>query len=208
MKNVLEKQLNESKKIIESMPWADEVFYSNFLAQTYFFVQHSTRLLALSISYFDVQRDHLYKRFVTHLKEENYHEKIALADLEHLKKSIDQFQENSFTRSFWETQFYKIQQSKGTSLLGYILYLEAIAVHCFDQVFKEVEQLYGPKATRFIKVHVEEDPEHLDHAIELISTLNDKEREEIRINFTQSAQLYHAILLKELEKSQILKRVA
>lgn len=69
-----QKQLNNTELLINSLPWADENFYSNYLAQTYYFVCHSTRLLARSISHFGVDRDMLYKRFVAHLKEENYHE--------------------------------------------------------------------------------------------------------------------------------------
>lgn len=196
MKTQYEKQLKETTDLVNSLPWENEEFYKDFLAQTYHFVCHSTRLLARSISHFGVDRDDLYQRFVSHLKEENYHEKLALKDLEFLGEDISKYPECSFTKSFWQAQFYLIDQSRGTSLLGYILYLEAIAVHSFNGIYKSLSENYSAKACRFVKVHVEEDPEHLEHAIDMIEGLNEREQEEIWKNFYQSAEIYHSMLLR------------
>lgn len=185
-------QLRKTELLIASLPWQDKAFYTNYLAQTYYFVSHSTRLLARSISHFGVDRDILYKRFVAHLKEENYHEKIAINDLSALGYRPDDFLELPITKAFWESQFYKIDQSKGTSLLGYILYLEAIPVYCFKGVLAKLPR----GASKFAEVHMEEDPKHLEHVIEMIEKLSKDEQEEVWENFNQTAEIYQLMLLE------------
>ena len=189
------KQLKETKDFVDTLAWEDASFYGNFLAQTYYFVAHSTRLLARSISHFDVSRDNLYSRFIEHLKEENYHERIAKADLESIGFKVSDFEELAITKAFTESQFYQIDQSKGTSLLGYILYLEAIAVHCFEDVYKRLDKSYPQSGVKFVKVHMNEDPKHLENAIEQINGLGEKETQEIWKNFFQSAEIYHQMLI-------------
>ena len=46
----LEKRLDELVQVCHSMPWTDEGFYREWLAQTYYYVCHSTRLLALAMA--------------------------------------------------------------------------------------------------------------------------------------------------------------
>jgi hypothetical protein len=193
------KRLSESKEIIDSMPWEDKKFYGNFLAQTYYFVCHSTRLLARAASHFGVDNERLYRRFVNHMSEEDRHELLAKKDLEQLGFSIEDFPELSETRTFWESQYYKIDQSKGTSLLGYILYLEAIAVNCFERCYDVISKEYGNKCVNFIRVHVNEDPEHLEHAIEEINAFEGAQLADIWQNFEQSADIYEQILFKSLK---------
>ncbi len=195
MKKILEKQLNHTTELINSLPWDNKQFYADYLAQTYYFVCHSTRLLARSISHFPVNKDYLYKHFLAHLKEENYHERLASSDIKNLGYSLDNLPENNLTKAFWEVQYYKNDQSKGIALMGYILYLEGIAVHCFQNAYKTVNQCHGPKASHFIRVHVEEDPEHLNGAIKMIESFSPEEQKLIWENFHQTADMYHAILM-------------
>jgi len=204
MKKTYLNKLNETELLINSLPWKDQSFYAQFLAQTYYFVCHSTRLLARSISHFGVDRDNLYRRFATHLKEENYHEKIAVLDLKALGYSPSDFEELSITKAFWESQYYKIDQSKGTSLLGYILYLEAIPVNCF----KEVYGSFPDKASRFLKLHMEEDPKHLEEAMQMISGQKIEDQEQIWANYCKTAEIYQLMLVKIAEISKSIKNVA
>lgn len=189
-----ERQLSQSKEYFETLPWENEVFYANFVAQTYYFVCHSTRLLARSISYFGVDRDGLYRRFVDHIKEENYHERIALSDLKKLNATPEMYPELSITKAFWERQYYLVDQTRGIGLLGYILYLEAIAVKCYDNVYKKIAQVYHEDACKFVKVHITEDPDHVTHAVELINALDEGEKNQIWQNFYQTADLYETML--------------
>lgn len=194
MKENYEKQLRSVKEFLNDMPWEDKNFYVNYLSQTYYFVCHSTRLLSRSISHFNVDRDHLYKRFVSHLKEENYHERIALNDLKNLGVDVNDCPEFELTKAFWECQYHKIDASKGISLLGYILFLEAIAVFCFDDVSARLQKSYGKNAMNFIHVHTNEDPHHLEEAINQIEMLSDEEKQLVWSNFYQTSKMYIGIL--------------
>ena len=197
---IFQQQLNESSEFLQSLPWEDKSFYANYLAQTYYFVCHSTRLLGRSLSYFQVDREKLYKRFKDHISEEDSHEKIALSDLKKLGFNIKDYPELSVTRAFYESQYYKIEQSFGVGLLGYILYLEAIAIKGFPSIIESLYETYGKGSCQFLKVHVEEDPEHVNKAIEEIEVLSDKEKSQIWQNFIQTAEIYHSIL-SEVQKS-------
>ncbi len=62
---------------ILKMPWAENEYYCFWLAQSYYYIRNSTRLLASAAANFDVDRQDLFNRFVSHLREENGHEKLA-----------------------------------------------------------------------------------------------------------------------------------
>lgn len=203
-----EKRLNKSKQIIDSLNWENKDFYANYLAQTYYFVCYSTRLLARSISTFSIEEENMYARFVEHIKEENYHEKIAKKDLDLLGYNIKGFEELSYTKTFWESQFFKIDKYGGYALLGYILYLEAVAVRCFDDVYKRLSKSYGDKCTKFVKVHVAEDPSHVEHAKELINSMDTSRKAIIWENFYQTADIYEQILMQILEKMTVDIKIA
>ncbi|MBX9766551.1 MAG: hypothetical protein K2X47_04700 [Bdellovibrionales bacterium] len=86
---------------LKRVNWQDQDVYANFLAQTYYFVCHSTRLLASAASRFPVSQDQFFKRFVAHLGEEKNHEKIALTDLKNLECDVNDFPEMGETRAFY-----------------------------------------------------------------------------------------------------------
>ena len=190
----------KAEQAILELPWQTKSFYGNFLAQTYYFVSHSTRLLARSMSHFQVDRDALFRRFLSHMSEEDNHEKIALSDLKKLGFNLEDFPEASLTKAFWQSQYYLCDTTKGTALLGYILFLEAIAVETYPKVVDDLYSEYGKKSCQFLKVHVEEDPEHVLHAIEEIEKLSKKEQDDVWKNFAQTAEIY-CEMLKSLGSS-------
>ncbi len=193
MTKKIQNELHDSKEFLNALNWEDKEKYANFLAQTYYFVRHSTRLLCAAMAHFKDDRDTLFNRFKAHLQEEDAHEKIALSDLKKLGYSIDDFEESAFTRAFYETQYYRIQESKGISLLGYILYLEAIASFSQD-VGERLYECYGKSKSQFVKIHVEEDPEHVEKAFASIDSLPESERNLVYRNFFDTSSLYKAVL--------------
>ena len=50
MLHELQGHLNELGRAVEATPWHDKAVYGGFLAQTNYYVSHSTRLLALAAS--------------------------------------------------------------------------------------------------------------------------------------------------------------
>src|SRR5262245_13457821 len=78
---------------VDSFPWAHREAYAAWLAQTYYYVSHSTRLLALAASRYTVADDAFHLRCLEHLREEKSHEKLATADLKALGKTAREYPE-------------------------------------------------------------------------------------------------------------------
>ena len=80
-------------------------------------------------------------------------------------------------------------------MLGYILALEGIAVSA-REVLTKIEAKYGKLTTKFARIHVEEDQDHLPLAIEQINKSIHKE--EIYKNFQYTVNEYMKFL-KQVE---------
>ena len=112
---------------IRNYPWENKRAYAEFLAQTYYYICHSTRLLAASAARFSQEDQGMHKRFLLHTDEENSHELLALRDLQKLGFSIKDFPEMAQTRILYEVQYYKVEHCDPAALMGYILALETLA---------------------------------------------------------------------------------
>jgi hypothetical protein len=182
----------------------DKEFYGEWLAQTYFFVRHSTSLLGYAMPH--LKNDGLRHHFEHHLGEEERHDLLAIKDLERIGKNISQYEEYTSTQAFYQSQYYRISFEGGTSLLGYILFLEGLAVAWGRPVYEEIKDLYKGAAL-FLKVHAEEDPDHLDAAISTILKLSPEEQKMIVKNLHYSHEMYESILQCALKKKEA-KKVA
>lgn len=182
---------------------ADKEVYANWLAQTYFFVRHSTALLGFALPH--LKNDDLRHHFEKHLGEETRHDVVLLKDLQKMKRDIHEFSELSLTQAFYQSQYYRIQFEGGTSLLGYILFLEGIAVHWGKHFHAEVKELHP--GSHFLKVHVEEDPEHVDQALNTILSLSTENQKQIWANFNYSQEMYSA-MLSQIKLSKAFKKAA
>lgn len=174
-----------------ALTWENPETYKWFIAQVYYFVRYSTKMLASAASLTD--NPDFYRRLIAHIREEEGHDKLALADLKNLGGELKDYPELGITRSLWESQFFKIQRQP-TALLGYILSLEMIPVKSYHVVLPIVQKLYGEKAVNFIRIHCEEDPEHVAEAITQIDVTSEIEREEIEKNFVQTSALFAHLL--------------
>jgi len=130
-----------------------------------------------------------YRRSLTHITEEQGHELIALNDLKVLGYVANDFPQMGITRALWEPQFYKILKDPA-SLLGYILGLEILAVRTFKEFHGELAKHYSADAIKFVKVHADDDPDHVEAALEQIEKCSDSEKQNIDINFEQTLQMY------------------
>lgn len=162
--------------------------YTNFLAQTHYFVKHSVPLLEAAITKSSNQE--FIKRSKAHIKEESGHDIIALRDLQKMGGDISNFPEWEWTKSFYGRQ-YELIESEGELLLGYILALEWIAAKGKEEA-REIEKAYGKKTSKFVEVHVEEDQDHLLSAIEQIQ--KSKHKDKILENFFQTIEEYQGFL--------------
>lgn len=180
-------------KGLEEFPWDSKLAYAEFLAQTYYYIRHSTRLLAASAARFSQEDQAMHKRFMKHSDEENSHELLAVRDLQKLGYKIADFPELPQTRSFYEVQYYKIEHCDPAALLGYILALEVTATH-LAPIQKKLTGLYGKECVKLIQVHSDEDPDHVEKALKSISALGKQRVNDIQINIEQSAILYASML--------------
>lgn len=167
----------------------DPTVYNWWLSQTYHFVKHSTALLGFALPF--LRDEKLRAVFEHHLGEESRHDLLALKDIEKLGMTLAP--RSHFTEAFYHSQYYRIQFEGGTSLLGYILFLENIAVTYGKDLFEELNKVHS-KSTVFLKVHAEEDVTHVARAIALIEKLPQVEQEIIQANYLYTQSLYSSIL--------------
>ncbi|OIO69694.1 MAG: hypothetical protein CO186_09975 [Zetaproteobacteria bacterium CG_4_9_14_3_um_filter_49_83] len=174
----------------KQFPWEDKASYARFLAQTYYYVRHSTRLLALAAGVIALDDKKSFDRYIKHISEERNHEQLARLDLTHMGYDLDQMPELSATRLLWEPQYYKVMHCSPMALLGYILPLEALAAQEGGNVVKLIEQAHGSKCLHFLKLHGEEDIKHVQDAIRLADTLPAHERVLVEQNIDQTIHAY------------------
>lgn len=180
-------------KMVEAFknyPWENKNAYAEFLAQTYYYVCHSTRLLAAAAGRFSQEDQAFHKRFLKHTEEENSHELLAKRDLENLGFNIADFPEGAHTRTMYEIQYYKIEHLDPAALMGYILALETMAGRVLGPVKERLIEFYGKDCARFIQVHADEDPGHIEKALAVVEGLREHRHKAIDNNLEQSAICY------------------
>lgn len=175
---------------IRNFPWDNKYAYAQFLAQTYYYICHSTRLLAASAARFSQADQSMHKRFLKHTDEENSHELLALRDLQKLGFKLQDFPEIAQTKTLYEIQYFKIEHCDPAALLGYILALETMAGEDFPWLKEKTTGLYGKECAKFIQVHADEDPDHIEKALKVIEGLDKGRLGPIDINIEQTAICY------------------
>lgn len=177
-------------------PWTDRAAYAGWLAQTYYYVRHSTRLLAAAAARFPHGRagDTLHHRFGAHIGEEKRHELLCVRDIQALGEMLDTYPEHATTRMFYEPQYYKVEHQTPSVLLGYILPLEVIAPLSGARIIEQVTAAFGPRCANFLRVHAQEDVAHVDRALGLVEALPSHERDLIEENMKQTTLAYVAML--------------
>jgi hypothetical protein len=200
IEHVIHEALGWLKPHIAEFPWADKWTYADWLAQTYFYVHHSTRLLASAAARLpiDERGDALHHRFASHMGEEKKHEKLCLHDLKMLGALIDNLPERASTRLFYEPQYYKVEHKDPTALFGYILVLEALgAVGDGRAILDKLARAHGDRCLSFVKLHVEDDPDHLKKAFGIVEGCGEPQLGLIEENVWQTVHAY-AGLLREI----------
>jgi hypothetical protein len=181
---------------IAQFPWTDRRAYAEWLAQTYYYVRHSTRLLAAAAARFAFgKRDAAFhQRFSAHMGEEKNHEILCVQDLKCLGFNLEEIRERSSVRMLYEPQYYKIEHQGPIALFGYILPLEVVGPSSGKKLLEPLARAHGDKSVSFLKLHAAEDVRHLDKALELLDGLAEPERELIEQNMWQTTYAYGGML--------------
>jgi hypothetical protein len=185
-----------------TFPWEDRFAYAEYLAQTYHYVCHSTRLLAASAALLGVDREKLHQRFLKHAAEERSHHLLASRDLTKLGFSLDDFPELPSTQAFYEPQYYRIEHVSPLAMFGYILALEGSAVEYGPSAYQAVCAAHGESPTAFLRVHAGEDPGHLETAFTMIRELSPDEQQLVYRNTAFSLAMLDGFLRGIVEQAE------
>jgi len=189
-----EKQVQASKDLILGFPWEKKEAYAMWLVQTYQMVNHSTRLVALAGAYVDFTQNDLHARFVDHSKEERGHQLIAVSDLKVMGYSLTDFPCLASSAAMYQIQYYWIQHRGASSFFGYTMALECLSATFGSTLYRRVLAAHGAKGTQFLKVHSEDDIDHIQKAFKQIDKLSNEEKALVLENLEISAELYRTML--------------
>lgn len=180
---------------VMAIPWEREEVYAQFLAQTYYYVRHTTNLVCLAaIGYGPDQRKEHYGA-IHHLNEETNHDEMAYRDLQTLGWNLEtELPELVETSLFYQNQYYVIPHLGPSSHLGYSLVLEGLASKFGPAFLQHLLRYYPRDACRFVEAHSILDQDHYGHGIKKLEHLNQNELRAVRINLEQSVFLYERML--------------
>ncbi len=196
IKKIAEEQNEKTVEVMLKFPWHNPLAYATWLAQTYFMVNHSTRLVAFAGALVGLDKESLHARFVDHAKEERGHPQLCLRDLKTLNYTIEDFTEMASSASMYQIQYYWIQHVNPTSFFGYVLSLEKLGASIGSKLYEMTSSAHTTRACSFLKVHSDADVEHVEKAMEQIKILNDHDQKHVLRNLELSCELYRSMLLQ------------
>lgn len=178
----------------ETFPWENTRAYASWLAQTYYFVRHTTSFLALTASKFGPwQRERQYFQ-LRHLREESGHDQLLLDDLAALNLSLESFEELPETSALYQTQYYFIQNENPSAHWAYAYLLEGLAAKKIPIIIARVEDAHSPRASTFLREHMDADQGHFARGLTLVDGLNEAECNSFGRNLRQCAYFYPRML--------------
>lgn len=192
LRSQLNDQIQITSQLFAQFPWDVRPAYADWLSQTYHFVRHSTRLLALAAAVAKLDQQDSHERMVCHIRNEFGHEKLALNDLSNIGESVSP--ERSQTRSFYETPRTTIMRYGPVGLIGYMHFLESLAVQCGPILIHQLSSLYDSNSCRFLKVHAAEDIEHVKTTEDELLNLSATDIEVVQVSIQVAGQQYNEIL--------------
>jgi pyrroloquinoline quinone (PQQ) biosynthesis protein C len=175
-------------------PWEDQWSYCSWLAQTYSFVQYSTRIVTHAGALFPLSRDTFHKRFTQHSDEEKGHERLLVKDLKDFGFTLADFEVFPESKAFFQIQHYWIERVNPIALMGYILTLEGLACNYGKIATDKVLKTYNKKGSSFLRVHSAEDGDHMTKALKMLSDVTAEEEKVVLENLELSAHFYKKIL--------------
>jgi hypothetical protein len=193
--NQILKAIDDIADVAAKFPWDCPKHYSNWLAQSFMYVQWTTRQLALASALTKpMSEDSLHWRFLEEAREEKKHELLALQDLKNMGQSPDQFTELPHTSFFYQTLSYLIQNEHPAAILGYSLTLEGYAAKRAHEIYPVVQSNYSDKCTTFMKLHCELDADHFSNALPHLQSCPENLLPLVSKSIEQCSAIYRGIL--------------
>lgn len=179
---------------IQKFPWENKIAYGCWLAQTYYFVRHTTSFLSLTASRFGPrQRDRQYFQ-LQHLREESGHDQLLLNDLAALGFKLETFEELPETAALYQSQYYFIDHENPASHWAYAYLLEGLAAKKIRTFIDRVKSSHPTGSSQFLCVHMDEDQGHFERGLGLLDHLTPVESDSFNRNLLQCAHFYAGML--------------
>ncbi len=172
------------------LPWESREAYGEWLAQTYFYVRHATRVLAKAAWKCSMEEEYFHKRLLHGINEEKNHEVMAINDLERLGLYIEDYKENPETSAYYQTLYHLIDANGPYELLGYFVTLEGLGAIGSEGLYNRIVKAHGEDAASFIKVHAHLDSRHFDEGLEMLRALGPKQSQIVEHGLALSTTLY------------------
>lgn len=188
-----EQKMKEFSFIMD-YPWHDEKFYAAWLAQTYYYACHGPRILTMAAAHTPMDNNRLFRRFFEHAREEMGHETLAERDMQGIGYKPSDVGEFPVTQAFYQTQYHTIEHNGSGSLFGFILALEGAALVWGDKIRKAVQAGHPNYPVKFLDVHVEHDPDHVDKAFDILKLVPNMHEKDIMVGMDFTVELYRQIL--------------
>lgn len=186
----LENSLQGLTSAIEAFPWHDRNAYVSWLGNSFEYVNHVTRILSLTGGRLPMRLTKLSNRFIQHAAEEKGHEKLIINDCKAFQLDPATIPVLPEAEAFHKSLYYWIYQGSPTVVLGWAIFLEAVAVRFGQTIFDRVEPVHGKKACSFLRVHIQEDPDHVRQGEEILKSLSGADFEEVCHGIRLYAGLY------------------
>jgi len=156
-------------------PWDNKEFYAEYIAQTYYYVCHSTKLLKYAADHCD--HPELKECLLHHVKEELGHEQWCLKDLINLGYDIKMFPESRVTRAMYQALYDGIDKMGPAPIIGYAIALEGMSASVCPPLAPILIKNYGDKSAAFIKNHAVIDQAHAAEGYDILKYLTRDEKE-------------------------------
>lgn len=188
-------EMEKYKVAWSDFPWTDKKSYAAWLAQTYYYARHTTRIISFAGSLFNFEQQDIHNRFVDHTNEEKNHDRLLEADLKQIGYKVSDFSELSSTAAMYQTQYYIAQHVSPMALFGYFLSLEGLAVTCCKSAVETLDKATpGCKFATFLRVHAHEDGDHVREALDFTGKASPADLELIRMNLCRTSEFYRSML--------------
>lgn len=163
--------------------------YKAWLSQIYHMVCHSTEQAIYASK--KLENKKLANYFASLVDGEANHEKLIENDMKALNFTPDE--ELPITKALYTLPFYDIDRQNPYTLLGYIMFLELLAIDVGPSLYEKIKKNYG-KGYTFLKVHAVEDQNHVAEAEKFIAKFDHAEQAKIFQAFNNTADLYAKML--------------
>lgn len=197
--NKIQVGIKDIGQIYDNINWCDSRVYANWLAQTFYYTRHATRIISLAAAKTSFVHDEIHIQLIKHIEEEKGHEELARHDIKNLGYQLDQFPELPSTTAYYSTLYYLIEQLNSLCIFGYFSILEGLAVTTGSQLYEQVKMQFGANTATFLKVHCKADVKHFEDDIAILSQFSSEELSATHRSVDLSISLYKNLMNELIE---------